>query len=486
MIPASPLVDQYAVPLEDLYVQPLLSAFNSSSGFGRYNTAFDKTSFMSYKELLFRKDDRPYRKIYITAGAGMGKTSLSQHITMRWCQAKTGKHTILRHVAEELGAMRRFELVFLVRLREYQDSNLCYIDDMIYDMVSKKTSRSFQYSKEYLQKTMHNRECLIILDGLDEWSHPEICRRTPRVPHNNHPDSCTVLTTTRSWKLSTIELPPNHIDRHVEISELNLSTSKELKRKAFKIYNAKANKEDIQNIDISDFDKEVAEVELGDIISIPYILLQIFCIWLDGLSIGKSKCEVCSNITEMMIKRGLKKIGLQTISLLPIEHLSIPKCLDKNELCKRHLSLLLKLAELAFFTLFSVLKESKLLIDSEIVLNFLTEPEIDYCLKVGLFNKTTDTRLVSNICHKVFFQHKSLHEFYAAIYIASRWEKQILQQTIGSVCTSLTSILEMTDVFVFVCGMNPQVYASIFLDLQNAVDNDTVTCKYRTDCDPFM
>jgi hypothetical protein len=172
---------------------------------------------------------------------------------------------------------------------------------------------------------LHENKCLIILDGLDEWAHPGDCSRKPEVPHNNHPDTCTVLTTTRDWKIETIGLSTNHIDRRVEISMLDDETRNQLEKNAIGILN-KRNLNLVRK-NIKDFDKVVKAVQIGDNIYIPYILLQLMCLFFGGLPIGKSKCEIYSNITELTLKRGLNKRSLPDIHVQSNDNVAVPNCM---------------------------------------------------------------------------------------------------------------------------------------------------------------
>lgn len=61
---------------------------------------------------------------------------------------------------------------------------------------------------EQLQSVLNNEKCLIILDGLDEWT--SSCRAARGVnkgiPGRQAIHNCTVLTTYRPWKLEAIQL----------------------------------------------------------------------------------------------------------------------------------------------------------------------------------------------------------------------------------------------------------------------------------------
>jgi hypothetical protein len=273
--------------------------------------------------------------------------------------------------------------------------------------------------------------------------------------------------------MATLILKPTLIDRHLEISELDLETSAELKSN---VINLLSNRKGGDKPDIADFDQKVSLVK--SLCLIPYILLQLLCIWFDKLCIGKSKYEMYCNFTELTLRWGLKKLptsGAQN----PEPGVDVPIHMSNNPLCKLYFGLLLKLGELAFLMSFRDIKESSLVVDATEVSRYLTDQDIAFCLKVGLLSQTRDSSKISEKRIKIFFQHKSIQEYFAALYITSAWENVAVKSTILKVCSSLSDILEMSDLLVFVCGINAEVYARINEEFQKVVENDNVTRSYR-------
>jgi predicted NACHT family NTPase len=130
---------------------------------------------------LFVSGDVRYRKIYVTANAGFGKTSLSQKLTMTWCQSHFPLKSLKKkYKGEELHAMKYFDFVFLLHLRDYPSDSKCNLDDLIMEFVSGNLSRKSQYTNEFIERILQEKKCLVILDGLDEWAHPGHCPRKTR------------------------------------------------------------------------------------------------------------------------------------------------------------------------------------------------------------------------------------------------------------------------------------------------------------------
>jgi hypothetical protein len=61
------------------------------------------------------------------------------------------------------------------------------------------------------------------------------------------------------------------------------------------------------------------------------------------------------------------------------------------------------LGKLAFFTLFGNKKESSLIFDSKVVTPYMSEQEIDFCLKLGLLCQTKDNTILAERRYKIFF-----------------------------------------------------------------------------------
>lgn len=480
MISVVPLVEDRSVPLVDFYVHPPLFAFFKPVQFARVHVFrengrsrfHDKTEINSYKELFGNDDDGRFRRIYLTATAGMGKTSFSQRLAITWCQShKPVQNLSSRFKTDEIQAMKQFDLLFLLHLRDYQ--NRKDIDHMIWDLISNNLSRSKQYTKIFLEDVLHNRKCLVILDGLDEWGYPETT-----IPINKHHNSCTVVTTTRSWKLSTLKLTPQQIDRLMEISELDEQGSKELESNAIRVLNEKRDRNKPPK-DISNFNKLLSSLQIGAIRNIPYVKLQLIALWFDDRPIGKSKCEIYSNVIELTLERGLKKLKVTQPDPKPLEYFYVPNCIKENNYSFSYIDLLMKLAKLAFVTLFSKPKESTLLFDDKIALTYLEDQNKQFCMKLGLLSQTEDSRLVSAKKYRLFFHHKSDHEFYAALYISSENTEMDTKKIVAEFCQSVQDIIEISNVFTFLSGMNPKAYSVLSRQLQDVVERDQITHEYR-------
>ncbi|XP_053378893.1 uncharacterized protein LOC123526342 isoform X2 [Mercenaria mercenaria] len=482
-IPIAPLVEEHDVELLDFYVQPPLNVIDIVKTFGQFPATPARTSVNSYRDLFHSSDDKLYKNIYITAKAGVGKTSFVKKICMTWCQAHSPLEKLTQKFKpDDVDVMKQFEYLFVISLRDTSTS-ICDIDGMINSQIIDSLAGSHRYSEYFVKETLLHSTCLIVLDGLDEWSHPASCRRgcsnvhEIHIPHRSVRERCSVLTTTRPWKLDVAKLRTNQIDRHVEIYELDASTSNQL------IFNALSvlNKRNLQKQPktCKEFNAAaLGSLQIETIRYIPFVLLQMVCLWFDGKPIGKSKCEIYSNVIDFTLTRSLKKCG-DYVSCLDGNDAEIPFCLTSKECCKTFYSELLRLGEIAFQTLFTLEEESSLVFDKTLIRNFVSEQMLGFYLKVGLLSQNKAYGHVAVRQSSFSFQHKAVQEYFAALYIQVIFDSEDKKQRIYNKCNTLAAILQMSNVFTFLGGLKPEACAEILQSLQNTISTDRTARIYR-------
>ncbi|XP_052787375.1 uncharacterized protein LOC128222426 [Mya arenaria] len=73
--------------------------------------------------------------------------------------------------------------------------------------------------EELLGEILKSNTCLLVLDGLDEWQHPERCHSGERIPHvQTSWENCTLLITTRPYKLAELKIGLSKIGKHVMVN----------------------------------------------------------------------------------------------------------------------------------------------------------------------------------------------------------------------------------------------------------------------------
>ncbi|XP_053378903.1 uncharacterized protein LOC123526359 isoform X2 [Mercenaria mercenaria] len=465
-IPVAPLVEEHDVPLTDFYVQPPLSSIDVRRMFGQFQELPKRTPIHSYRDVFLREDGELYKEVYVTANPGVGKTSFAKKICMTWCEAHRSTGMLERTFkSEDIDMMKTFEFLFMVSLRDVSTS-VCSLDGMIERNLLKYLARCSRYSRVELEDILNERTCLVLLDGLDEWTHPTIscdrgCRDVHATPHKPARKLCTVLTTTRPWKFDAVRLGTTQIDRHIEINELDRASSEEIISSAVKVLNSRRVQGESKTA--KEFESTTSALKLDNLRYIPYILLQMICLWFDGKSIGKTTCEIYTNIIKLTLTRGLIKLGKEASAPRgPSTSLNIPPCPHLSEICKSHYDVLIALAKLAFEKLFNSKLESNLVFDRSEVLCIISEDILQFCLEIGFLSQTKDYGSVSERRSTLSFQHKSIQEYFAALYIQSHYDNQDVQKSIRRECNTLPAILKMSNVFIFLGGLNSIACGHIF------------------------
>lgn len=285
-IPVSPLFEEHSVPLAQLYVKPKIKATGHLNPFTPKQENLENQLCLGYNQLFYQDENKVFKNIYLSADAGIGKTSFARCLAMTWCQAhRDNKSLYQTFSAVDIDVMKKIKFMFLLHLRDFKCDLSCNILEMIEHFISVRIHKGRKYVP-VIENILNKKRCLIILDGIDEWSHPEnSChRKMEDKPHRNDSEKCTVLTTSRPWKLSVLNLRPHESDIHVQMCEFDTETSRELDNKAF----LAINKNDKRQKNITDFENIVSGL-ISDLAHIPYIRLQLVCLWFDGKFLGNSK-----------------------------------------------------------------------------------------------------------------------------------------------------------------------------------------------------
>ncbi|XP_053379347.1 uncharacterized protein LOC123527475 isoform X3 [Mercenaria mercenaria] len=181
-IPLSPLFEEHDTPLVDFYVLPQMNSIEVQNLFpeGREIKTPVKLSDM------FKSGNKWSREIYLIAEAGLGKTAFSKYLAVTWCQAHRPEKEFEKYFPEDaIDVMREFDFLFLVFLRDSSEG--CSIDNLIVNQIVQNLSLSCTMTVSSLQEILHRERCLVILDALDEWTHPG--EKCVKVPTKNNPSS---------------------------------------------------------------------------------------------------------------------------------------------------------------------------------------------------------------------------------------------------------------------------------------------------------
>ncbi|XP_060588569.1 uncharacterized protein LOC132743988 [Ruditapes philippinarum] len=471
-VPLSPLTDDSHTPLAGFYILPEIDIQTNLSGGKKVTTRV--------KSLLdlFASDRKRQLKIYLSAIAGFGKTAFSKYLTITWCQAHKKDESYKHFKEKELDALSDFKFLFLVLLRD--SVNVCDVDDMIEQQVIQYLPCSSSMPKGLLKDILDHEKCLVILDGLDEWSHPENkCTKLPKsIPHQYEREKCVILTTTRPWKLGVSNLKTNQIHKTIELVQLKKDDVRQFSHNAMGIL-----KDDTEEDELCAFEEKIRNHGLEDMKSTPLLLLYLICLWVYKFPIGNSAVEIYTGIIELLLSRTATLHG-KFHSSCEISPSYIPECFENHTRCSCYSTFLLKIGKLAFYTLFSKIKEHTLVFDKNIAEKYLNQEDLKSSCLAGMLSESKTKTLIAE-SFKISFSHKTVQEYFSAIFISfiSFQDTNEVQKIIFEECNCLQNILNMSKVFVFISNMNPKLMSAISRDLMPMINNDEKTGKYRTNTD---
>ena len=245
------------------------------------------------------------------------------------------------------------------------------------------------------------------------------------------------------------------------------------------------NKQHGKEMDAEDFEEELEEKKLTDLSKIPVVVMQLLTVWFDNVPLGQSQCEIYSNMIEFLLKRYCKKREIASeMEDIEVDNCSrdrqIPMCLQNQMYCKVHMELLSVLATLAYNTLFTDNEESSLVFDRRIARKYLTDSNIEMSLAVGILTQEKVIGKMSIRQSHVSFIHKTFQEYLAALYVA--WNLGMVtnvEEKIKRVCCSIKKIFEISQIFMFLSGLCPEVMVDLHEHLRQTVSEDSRTQRYR-------
>ncbi|XP_060589552.1 uncharacterized protein LOC132744755 [Ruditapes philippinarum] len=469
-VPLSPLTDDPHTPLAGFYILPEIDIQTNLLGRRK------ETTRVKSLEDLFTSGRNVPCEIYLSAVAGFGKTAFSKYLAITWCQAHKRDENYNHFKEEELQALSGFEFLFLVILRD--SAEICDVDDMIKQQIINNLPCKSEIPKTLLNDILRDEKCLVILDGLDEWFHPENeCTRIPKsIPHRYAREKCLILTTTRPWKLGVSNLKTSQMNKTVELVKLNEDNAWQFKLNTMKILIGNTEDDELIN-EVCTFEEEISDHDLDEMESTPLLLLYLICLWVEKIQIGNSAVELYTGIIQLLLSRTEKLHGKFHSSCMTSPS-KVPECFRKHKHFCRYYMFLVTIGKLAFYTLFSKKKEHTLVFDENVAEKYLNPEDLKSSCLSGILSESKVKTLINESC-KISFSHKTVQEYFSAIFISFQNTGEV-QKIIFEECNCLQNILDMSKVFGFISGMNPKLMSTISSDLMPVIYNDKKTSKYRT------
>ena len=391
------------VNMEEMYVEPNMRLIDPQR-----EPKDTGVPINSYQD-IFQVENK--KKIYVLGDAGMGKTSLCNKMVSTWCQVHS---KTIDNMSKDQLAMAKFDFLFYVSLR----------DTVFINRVNEMSEHQLQLERfqDQLPQILENEKCLIILDGLDEWTTENTDARSSSInkgiPGRQGITNCTVLTTTRPSKFEAIQLKTTQIDTKVELLGIEEKSSEKLIETIIGFLNAKYGNHKTKRECLA----KLEQSGLSCFLSIPVILKQLICLWYFGKHLGTTKCAIYSQMFELHLDMAESRLTGDPEYETKKEELmnskvKLPSCFDENPKCQQFKQLIVALSNISFETLVSDDQESSLIFNrSQAEFYGLTSQDINICLKIGILSQN---KIMVDLFQKkkISFLHKTFQEFLAALFV---------------------------------------------------------------------
>ena len=435
----------------------------------------------TYKELLYNNGILQNR-VVLLGEAGTGKTTFSKHLTDVWCESST-----LPQFAD-VSVLKQFHYFFYVscRFAKKNESILDMITNQLFD-----DENMLKVAIHVLKN--HPEDCLVLIDGADEWegsTTSETGRRGDIVglPSMTGVDGSVILITSRPWRFYALSKKTQDSFMRIKINGIE-----DVEELSYRILEKLEDSDPRQSS--SEFLHQVREKDMYELMKIPLILLIALGSWVDDHSLHKSMCINYINMLQSFIRRSKgqadwpsseNKLQYLIPNLNDIEvkwelrSNELPDLLSKYKTLQRYAGIILSLGHLAF-DLFTSDNKQSLVFSKAVCKSYLGADEendesINVCLALGILSKTETTMRGLKKMESYAFCHKTFQEFFAALWLASKYENE--KSKLYKCIKNVDDLFDYEMLITFLCGIDPRAGKQVWLDLAENVEIPKVRVKY--------
>ncbi|XP_052820896.1 uncharacterized protein LOC128246638 [Mya arenaria] len=449
-MPISPILGEKNAKLRKFYVAPKIVEKDHRK-IGKIDNKESGKKIAKFSD-VFIKEIQLLRNVFLVGEPGNGKSTFSVMCALDWTHQylPAEENVGIKTSFADPEFFKEFAFLFHVTLRD--SGKTCDLAEMIKDQLIRKIYHEKDADDGYrlLQTVLESETCLIIADGLDEWTHPEnvncTCKTEEKVtPFRNSANKATLLTTTRPWRMSQFRVQDSKIDKYLEIE--GAADTKQLVENIINILNG--GNEDERTPEA--FMEMVSAKGLTGLLSAPISITQLVCLWFEGKSLTDSKCDIYAGVINML---SCRCSNMQRKHKIP--KIELPSVLMEHECFVQNPMVYLALAKLAYTTLYSECRDSSVVFSNKTVDDLLSRKQVEFALKSGLLTEKKSNSLIKRSSHFSFF-HKTLQEFLAALHLclnendfsqlSSKYEQDNKENILGDV----------SQTFIFICGMKPEL-----------------------------
>ncbi|XP_052760651.1 uncharacterized protein LOC128203319 [Mya arenaria] len=449
-MPISPILGEKKAKLDKFYVAPKIVEKNYRK-IGKNDKEGSGKDVVKISDVFLGKGQL-LRNVFLVGEPGNGKSTFSVMCALDWTHQHlpAEENVGIKTSFADPEFFKEFAFLFHVTLRD--SGKTCDLAQMIKDQLIRKIYHERDADDGYrlLQTVLDCETCLIIADGLDEWTHPEnvncTCKTEEKVtPFRNSANKATLLTTTRPWRMSQFRVQDSKIDKYLEIE--GAADTKQLVENIINILNG--GNEDERTTWA--FMNMVSAKGLEGLLSAPISTTQLVCLWFEGKLLTDSKCDIYARVINML---SCRLSYMQSGNNIP--EIELPSVLKEHECFVQNPMVYLVLAKLAYTTLYSECRDSSVVFSNKTVNALLSRKQVEFALKSGLLTEKKSNSLIKRSSHFSFF-HKTLQEFLAALHLCLN-ENDFSQLSNKYEHDNKENILgDVSQTFIFICGMKPEL-----------------------------
>ncbi|KAH3779527.1 hypothetical protein DPMN_157330 [Dreissena polymorpha] len=383
----------------------------------------------TYKEILCTDgNEKLNKRIYLQGEAGIGKSTFASKLVLDWCNLGEALSSPSKTFIDA-STLREFKIILFITLRDAacERDVTKMIKEQILDLVYPDTNRKVAY--ELLNKIMQKEICLVVQDGLDEWMDPQGKLAQPILVSSY--SQCTLLTTTRPWKLTDERIKKSQISSLFKLK--GVSDPYELCDSVLKSLGCKTSIE---------FKEYVADHKLYALLVSPMFLSLIVSSWVDGMRLTGSGCELYTVLIDGLFKKASEDNSF--FDQPPF------MCFQNTRYLNKNLDFLQAISKTAYLMLFTAEREQFLVISDRRLSQYLTREQKNLALKTGVLteSKCVNRTYLTSTCS---FIHKSVQEFLAAVHIAGNSDALLV---VSRHFAQNSDRIFKNQVFTFLCGLN--------------------------------
>ena len=422
---------------------------------------------------LFYNNDVLQKRVVLLGEAGAGKTTFSKHLTSVWCESST-----LPQFAD-VSVLKQFHYFFYVscRFANKKDSILDMISHQLFD-----DEKMLKVAIHVLKN--HPEDCFILIDGADEWEGSPTSATGKRgdivgLPSMAGVDGSVILITSRPWRFYALSKKTQDIFMRIKINGI-----KDIGELTYSILERLKDPDPRQSS--SKFLDRVREKDMYELMEIPLILLIVLGSWVDDNSLHKSMCINYINMLQTFIRRSkgqadwsssIDKLGRLIPNLNDIENKwelqsnELPGLLSKYSTIQRHAGLFLFLGHLAFDLLLRKNEQSLVFSKREFKSYLRVDKDnnesLKVCLELGIVSKAESKMRGLKKMESFAFCHKTFQEFFAALWLASKYENE--KSKLFKCIKNVDDLFDYEMLIIFLCGIDPMAGKMMWLDLAENV-----------------